>query len=319
MRADLGIEPVEPRSLGTLRCIGVCPPSKPYGIPPPDLARWPFMPRPEEPPCPAECPRPTRRRSRRDPGCGERLCRRMRAGGCPGEEEDDDEEEEDDGSACVRKEFKLSHLDAWPGFQDAREACRERRPSSAEHIPSSEPTAGPVCPTDGIRRPATCLRGAGGEFWCVSGARLNRCLEERREESARRVDDGPATVLWASPRRQARCMRAVVAHAVASNASQTPRRARISGARSGFPPQIRHADEHAPRQDLPPHTGSFPLPPTQQPAPPIRSAPLSLTPALSPSPQVETHVDAARRHRGWCGRPHVHCRPPKGRVSNRSQ
>ncbi|GER32782.1 (NiFe) hydrogenase maturation protein HypF [Striga asiatica] len=57
---------------------GICPPSNPFRTPGPDRDFWPLIPKPQLPPCPAECPRPFRFRFLREPGCGPRLFSRNR-------------------------------------------------------------------------------------------------------------------------------------------------------------------------------------------------------------------------------------------------
>src|SRR5712671_136764 len=57
-------------TFGMRRCKGIWPPSKPTLWYPPLRARWPLTPRPQVLPWPAEAPRPTRRRGRREPAAG---------------------------------------------------------------------------------------------------------------------------------------------------------------------------------------------------------------------------------------------------------
>src|SRR6188472_560910 len=57
--------------------MGIWPPSKPTLWYPPLRARWPFTPRPQVLPWPAEAPRPTRRCTLREPAAGFMSLRRM--------------------------------------------------------------------------------------------------------------------------------------------------------------------------------------------------------------------------------------------------
>src|SRR5882672_8776090 len=61
------------------RCKGIWPPSKPTLWYPPLRARWPLTPRPQVLPWPAEAPRPTRSRGRREPSTGLMVFSRMSA------------------------------------------------------------------------------------------------------------------------------------------------------------------------------------------------------------------------------------------------
>src|SRR5919206_4408841 len=60
---------LKPR-LGSRRCSGICPPSKPTLWKPPERAFWPLCPRPAVLPQPEPTPRPTRWRSLFEPGAG---------------------------------------------------------------------------------------------------------------------------------------------------------------------------------------------------------------------------------------------------------
>src|SRR5690606_21111519 len=60
--------------LGSRRCRGVCPPSKPGPLTPPERECCPLVPRPLVLPWPEPVPRPTRLALRRAPGAGRNSC-----------------------------------------------------------------------------------------------------------------------------------------------------------------------------------------------------------------------------------------------------
>src|SRR5690606_19977445 len=64
---------LKPR-LGSRRMSGVCPPSKPGPLVPPEREAWPLVPRPAVLPWPEPVPRPTRLALRRAPGAGRNSC-----------------------------------------------------------------------------------------------------------------------------------------------------------------------------------------------------------------------------------------------------
>src|SRR5258705_19231 len=70
---------VKPR-LGMRRMRGICPPSNPGRVEPPERAVWPLPPRPAVFPMPDPGPRPLRMRARWEPRGGFRLCSVTRAG-----------------------------------------------------------------------------------------------------------------------------------------------------------------------------------------------------------------------------------------------
>src|SRR5690625_922752 len=64
---------LKPR-FGNRRCNGVCPPSKPGPLPPPERAPCPLWPRPDVLPLPEPMPRPTRFARVRAPSPGPNVC-----------------------------------------------------------------------------------------------------------------------------------------------------------------------------------------------------------------------------------------------------
>src|SRR3989442_3833922 len=57
---------------GSRRCTGICPPSKPPSLPPPERPLWRLLPLVEVLTCPEPGPRPTRLRDFVAPGAGRR-------------------------------------------------------------------------------------------------------------------------------------------------------------------------------------------------------------------------------------------------------